>query len=52
MNEISPKEVSALHGRITQELNKVIVGSALVLGVGLFAICYNLWPSQIPARAA
>jgi len=26
MNEISPKEVSALYGRITQELNKVIVG--------------------------
>ncbi len=24
MNEISPKEAGALHGRITQELNKVI----------------------------
>ena len=31
MNEISPKEVSALHGRITQELNKVIVGQEQIV---------------------
>jgi MoxR-like ATPase len=40
MNEISPKEVSALHGRITQELNKVIVGQdeiVRLLLVSLFA---------------
>jgi len=40
MNEISPKEVSALHDRITQELNKVIVGQDQIvrlLLVSLFA---------------
>ena len=40
MNEISPKEVSDLHHRITQELNKVIVGQEQIvrlLLVSLFA---------------
>ena len=40
MNEISPKEVSDLHRRITQELNKVIVGQEQIvrlLLVSLFA---------------
>jgi len=40
MNEISPKEVSDLHQRITQELNKVIVGQEQIvrlLLVSLFA---------------
>jgi MoxR-like ATPase len=40
MNEISPKEVSDLHNRITQELNKVIVGQRQIvrlLLVSLFA---------------
>ena len=40
MNEISPKEVSELHGRITGELNKVIVGQEQIvrlLLVSLFA---------------
>ena len=40
MNEISPKEVSELHDRITQELNKVIVGQEQIvrlLLVSLFA---------------
>ena len=40
MNEISPGEVSALHGRISQELNKVIVGQDQIvrlLLVSLFA---------------
>jgi MoxR-like ATPase len=40
MNEISPKEVSELYGRITQELNKVIVGQEAIvrlLLVSLFA---------------
>src|SRR5262249_6313995 len=40
MNEISPKEVSELYGRITQELNRVIVGQQLIvrlLLVSLFA---------------
>jgi MoxR-like ATPase len=40
MNEISPKEVSGLHRRITQELNKVIVGQEQIvrlLLVSLFA---------------
>jgi len=32
MNEISPQEVSALHLRITQELNKVIVGQNRLSG--------------------
>ena len=31
MNEISPKEVSALHGRITRELSKVIVGQEQIV---------------------
>jgi MoxR-like ATPase len=31
MNEISPKEVSALYARITQELNKVIVGQEQIV---------------------
>src|SRR5580658_6212358 len=31
MNDISPNEVSALHGRITQELNKVIVGQEQIV---------------------
>jgi len=31
MNEISPKEVSGLHDRITQELNKVIVGQEQIV---------------------
>ena len=31
MNEISPQEVSALQGRITQELNKVIVGQEQIV---------------------
>ena len=40
MNEISPKEVSELHDRITQELGKVIVGQEQIvrlLLVSLFA---------------
>src|SRR5271166_4453999 len=40
MNEISTKEVSAMHDRITQELNKVIVGQEEIvrlLLVSLFA---------------
>ena len=40
MNEISPKEVSELHRRVTQELNKVIVGQERIvrlLLVSLFA---------------
>ena len=40
MNEISPQEVSDLHRRITQELNKVIVGQEQIvrlLLVSLFA---------------
>ena len=40
MNEISPKEVSELYDRITQELNKVIVGQEQIvrlLLVSLFA---------------
>jgi MoxR-like ATPase len=40
MNDISPKEVSDLHNRITQELNKVIVGQRQIvrlLLVSLFA---------------
>ena len=40
MNEISPKEVSELYSRITQELNKVIVGQEQIvrlLLVSLFA---------------
>src|SRR5580658_431102 len=40
MNEISPREVGALHDRITQELNKVIVGQdqmVRLLLVSLFA---------------
>jgi MoxR-like ATPase len=40
MNEISPKEVSELYGRITAELNKVIVGQDAIvrlLLVSLFA---------------
>lgn len=40
MNEISPKEVSELHSRITLELNKVIVGQEQIvrlLLVSLFA---------------
>src|SRR5262245_7354506 len=40
MNEISPQEVSALYGRLTQELNKVIVGQDQIvrlLLVSLFA---------------
>lgn len=40
MNDISPKEVSDLHNRITQELNKVIVGQKQIvrlLLVSLFA---------------
>src|SRR6266496_3423379 len=40
MNEISPQEVSALYGRITQELNKVVVGQEQIgrlLLVSLFA---------------
>jgi MoxR-like ATPase len=31
MCEMSPKEVAALHGRITQELNKVIVGQEQIV---------------------
>jgi MoxR-like ATPase len=31
MNEISPKEVSALHDRITQGLNQVIVGQEQIV---------------------
>jgi MoxR-like ATPase len=31
MNEISPKEVSELYGRITRELNKVIVGQEQIV---------------------
>src|ERR1700678_3827755 len=40
MNDISPQEVSALHLRITRELNKVIVGQEQIvrlLMVSLFA---------------
>jgi len=40
MNEISPQEVSALYARITQELNKVVVGQEQIvrlLLVSLFA---------------
>jgi MoxR-like ATPase len=40
MNEISPGEVSELYGRITQELNKVIVGQEQIIRlllVSLFA---------------
>jgi len=37
MNEISPKEVGDLHHRITQELNKVIVGQEQI--VRLLLVC-------------
>ena len=45
MNEISPKEVSAVHDRITRELNLVIVGQEQIvrlLLVSLFARGHSL----------
>lgn len=38
MNEISPKEVEALYGRITQELNKVIVGQDQIVRLMLASL--------------
>jgi MoxR-like ATPase len=38
MNEISPREVSELHGRITQELNKIIVGQDRIVRLLLVSL--------------
>jgi MoxR-like ATPase len=38
MNEISPKEVGVLYGRITQELNKVVVGQDAIVRLMLASL--------------
>jgi len=38
MNEISPKEVGALYGRITEELNKVVVGQEPIVRLMLASL--------------
>ena len=38
MNEISPQEVGALYGRITQELNKVVVGQEPIVRLMLASL--------------
>jgi MoxR-like ATPase len=38
MNEISPKEVGALYGRITQELNQVVVGQEPIVRLMLASL--------------
>ena len=38
MNDISPSEVKALHGRITQELGKVIVGQEAIVRLLLVSL--------------